>query len=53
MTKLLAFTVLLASVAGTASAGIAVAGPEIDASSGLAALGLLGGAMIILRSRRK
>jgi hypothetical protein len=52
MTRLLGFTLLLASVAGVASGGAAVAGPEIDASSGVAALGILSGAILILRARR-
>ncbi|HJZ94900.1 MAG TPA: hypothetical protein VKE70_00200 [Candidatus Solibacter sp.] len=53
MTRFLGFTLLLASVAGVASGGSAVAGPEIDASSGVAAAGLLCGAILVLRSRRK
>jgi len=52
MTRFLGFTLLLASVAGVAS-GTTVPGPEIDASSGLAAVGLLCGAILVLRSRRK
>jgi len=53
MTKFLGFTLLLASVAGYAFAGSVVPGPEIDASSGVAALGLLSGGILVLRARRK
>ena len=52
MTRLLGFTLLLASVAGFAFAGT-ITGPEIDASSGVAALGLLSGGILVLRARRK
>ena len=52
MTRLLGLSVLVACVAGMAFAGSAPA-PEIDASSGVAALGLLGGGILILRSRKK
>jgi hypothetical protein len=52
MTRFLGFTLLLMTVAGVAS-GAAVAGPEIDASSGVTAVGLLAGAILVLRSRRK
>jgi hypothetical protein len=44
--------ILLATVAGFAFAGTARA-PEIDASSGVAALALLSGGLLVLRSRRK
>jgi len=52
MTRFLGFTLLLMTLAGVAS-GAAVAGPEIDASSGVTAVGLLSGAILVLRSRRK
>ena len=52
MTRLLGLSVLLAGLAGVALGGGVVA-PEIDASTGIAALGLLGGGILILRSRRK
>ena len=51
MTRVLGLAVLLASLAGFAFAGNV--SPEIDASSGVAALGLLTGGVIVLRSRRK
>jgi hypothetical protein len=44
--------VLLATLAGYAFAAPPV-GPEIDASSGVAAIGLLSGGIMILRARRK
>jgi MYXO-CTERM domain-containing protein len=52
MTKLLGMSVLFASVAAFAFAGAPV-GPEIDASSGAAAVGLLAGGLLVLRARRK
>jgi hypothetical protein len=52
MIRFLALSVLLTSLAGYAFA-IPAVGPEIDASSGVAALGLLSGAILILRARRK
>jgi hypothetical protein len=52
MTRLLGLTLILASVAGVVFAGAPPA-PEIDASTGVAALGLLGGGILILRSRKK
>jgi LPXTG-motif cell wall-anchored protein len=54
MTRLLGFTVLLVSVASYAFAGIpVVTGPEIDGSTAIAAVGLLGGGLLVLRARRK
>ena len=52
MTRVIGIAILLASVATFAFAGF-VAAPEIDASSGVAALGLLSGGLLVLRSRRK
>lgn len=52
MTRLLGLTLILASAAGVVFAG-APSAPEIDASTGVAALGLLGGGLLILRSRKK
>jgi uncharacterized protein (TIGR03382 family) len=43
--------VLFLSIAGVAMAGTIA--PEIDASSGMAALGLLCGGVLVLRARRK
>jgi len=51
MTRLIGVAILL-SVATYAFAGT-VAAPEIDASSGVAAIGLLSGGLLVLRSRRK
>jgi LPXTG-motif cell wall-anchored protein len=46
--------ILLASVAGFAFAGVLrTTAPEIDAATGVAALGLVSGGLLILRSRRK
>jgi hypothetical protein len=50
MTKSIGLTMVLLSIAGTAFAGTGV--PEIDASTGTAALALLSGGMLILRTRR-
>jgi hypothetical protein len=52
LTKFMGLSVLLVSVASFAFAGGPV-GPEIDASSGVAALGLLSGGLLVLRARRK
>jgi MYXO-CTERM domain-containing protein len=52
MTRLIGITIILVSVATFAFAGF-VSAPEIDASSGVAALGLLSGGLLVLRSRRK
>jgi MYXO-CTERM domain-containing protein len=51
MARLIGVAILL-SVATFAFAGTAQV-PEIDASSGVAALGLLSGGLLVLRSRRK
>jgi len=42
---------ILAGAAGYALAGIGA--PEIDASSGVAAVALLSGGLLVLRSRRR
>ena len=52
MTRIIGIATILASVATFVYAG-AAAVPEIDASSGVAALGLLSGGLLVLRSRRK
>ena len=49
MKKLIGLTMMFLSMGGAAFAG---AVPEIDASSGAAALALLSGGMLVLRSRR-
>jgi hypothetical protein len=51
MNRVLAIVILMAAVGSAAFAGFAA--PEIDASSGAATIGLLGGAVLILRSRKK
>ena len=45
-------------ILGTSSAAFALGGPcvvtpEIDANTGIAALGLLAGAVLVIRSRKK
>jgi MYXO-CTERM domain-containing protein len=52
MARVIGMAIVLATVATFAFAG-SVQTPEIDASSGVAALGLLSGGLLILRSRRK
>jgi hypothetical protein len=52
MIRILGFTVVFVSVVGSAL-GALPAAPEIDATSGVAALGLLCGGILILRSRTK
>jgi hypothetical protein len=52
MTRFLGLTLLVASIASVAFAGTFQA-PEIDATAGVSAIGLLGGAILILRSRKR
>lgn len=49
--RFIGMAVLVAALAGFALAGGNA--PEIDASSGAAALGLLAGAVLILRARKR
>jgi hypothetical protein len=51
MIRAVGMALLLASVAGFAFAGNPT--PEIDGSSAAAAVGLLAGGMLVLRSRKK
>ena len=51
MKKLIGFGLLMIASASFALAG-QVSAPEIDAQSGAAALALLGGGLMVLRSRR-
>jgi len=50
--RLLGITFLLAGVAGAAWAGGSIV-PEIDANAGVAAVTLLAGGLLVLRSRRR
>jgi hypothetical protein len=51
MMRAIGMAVLLASAASFAFAGVSA--PEIDGSSGVAAIGLLAGGLLVLRSRKK
>jgi LPXTG-motif cell wall-anchored protein len=51
MIRIIGMGIMLASVAGFAFAGVSA--PEIDGSSALAAVGLLSGGLLVLRSRKK
>ena len=51
--KLVGTMLLLMGMAGFAVAGLAPPTPEIDAASGIGALTLLSGALLVLRARRK
>lgn len=51
MTKVIGFALLLVGSAGCTLAGTVT--PEIDASSGVAAIALLSGGLLVLRSRRR
>jgi len=51
MKRIIGMAILTVSVAGFAFAGMT--GPEIDGSSGVAAIGLLAGGLLVLRSRKK
>jgi hypothetical protein len=53
MMRVFGMAILVASVAGFAFAGAQRIVPEIDATTGVAALGLISGGLLILRSRRK
>jgi hypothetical protein len=53
MTRTITLAFLLMSVAGLALASINIAVPEIDATSGAMAVSLLGGALLVVRARRK
>lgn len=52
MVRLLGLSLLLLGVASFALAG-GVTSPEIDASSAVGAVALLGGGMLVLRARRR
>ena len=52
MYRLIGLTTLLLGTAGYSLAGL-VPSPEIDPSAGVAAVALLSGGMLVLRSRRK
>jgi LPXTG-motif cell wall-anchored protein len=52
MTRCLGLTALIAGLASAAFAGTFVA-PEVDATSAAAAIALVGGGLLILRSRKK
>lgn len=53
MTKIAGYLLLLAGSAGFAFAGLNVAAPEIDPATGVAALTLLSGGLLVLRARRR
>lgn len=56
MQKLIWSALILGAASSAAFAiagGPCVVTPEIDANTGLAALGLIGGAVLVIRSRRK
>ena len=51
MTRTVACAILLAATAGFSLAAVSTA-PEIDASAAPAAIGLLAGAILVLRARK-
>jgi outer membrane lipoprotein SlyB len=51
MVRLLGMAILVSSVAGYALGGVST--PEIDGSSAAAALGLVAGGILVLRSRKR
>ena len=51
MRRLIGALLLTAGIAGHAFAGFTA--PEIDPASGVAALGLLSGGLLVLRARKK
>jgi hypothetical protein len=52
MVRLLGVSLLIVSISGIAFAG-SLPVPEIDSSTGVAAMGLLAGGFLILRSRKR
>jgi MYXO-CTERM domain-containing protein len=52
MNRTIGMAIILVSVAGFSFAGV-VSAPEIDGSSAVAAVGLLAGGLLVLRSRKK
>jgi hypothetical protein len=53
MTKIVGMMSLFISVIGVATAGGPIATPEIDPASGVSALALLSGALLVIRHRKK
>jgi hypothetical protein len=53
MSKLMMIVLVGATIASSAFAGASAPSPEIDAGTGVAALTLLSGAVLILRARRR
>lgn len=53
MGKSIGFVMLLIGAAGLAVAGGATPTPEIDPTTGVGALVLLSGALLVIRTRRK
>jgi hypothetical protein len=51
--KIIGIMLLVAGAVGVASAGMTHSAPEIDATSAVAAVALLSGSLLILKSRRK
>jgi hypothetical protein len=51
MTRAIGIVIILASVGGSAFAGFTA--PEIDGAFGVAAIGLLAGGLLVLRSRKR
>jgi MYXO-CTERM domain-containing protein len=51
MIRAMGIAILLASVSGAAFAGVIA--PEIDGGSAIAAVGLLAGGLLVLRSRKR
>ena len=52
MKKTIGMILLLLGLTGVAFAGFSTAVPEIDATTGVSAIALLGGACFIIRARR-
>jgi hypothetical protein len=52
MTRFLGLTALIAGLASAAFAGVSST-PEVDATSGAAAIAVVAGGILILRSRKK
>jgi hypothetical protein len=51
--KLVGMALLLASASQFLNAGVTVAAPELDPATGVSAVVLLSGALLIIRTRRR
>ncbi len=53
MNKIIGLSLLLIGIAANCMAGLQPVAPEVDPTTGAAAIALLGGALLVIRYRRK